>query len=62
MSELFKSFDIIAFNETRLDLSTSDGEVKIYGYNLIRKDRSRKEGAVFVSFCEVQSVTKIVVT
>ena len=44
MSELFKSFDIIAFNETRLDLSTSDGEVKIYGYNLIRKDRSRKEG------------------
>lgn len=62
MSELFKSFDIIAFNETRLHLSTSDGEVKIYGYNLIRKDRSRKEGAVFVSFCEVRSVTKIVVT
>ena len=46
MSKLFKSFDIIAFNETRLDLSTSDGEVKIYGYNFkIRKDRSRKGGS-----------------
>ena len=31
MSQLFKSFDIIAFNETRLDLSISDGEVKTYG-------------------------------
>lgn len=48
MSELFKSFDIIAFNETRLDLSTSDGEVKIYGYDLIRKDRSRKGGGVCI--------------
>jgi len=44
MSEL--SFNIIAFNETRLDPSTSDGEVKIYGYDLIRKDRSRKGGGV----------------
>lgn len=49
MSKLFKSFDIIAFNETRLDLSTSDGEVKIYGYNFkIRKDRSRKGGGVCI--------------
>ena len=61
MSELFKSFDIIALNETRLDLSISDGEVKIYGYDLIRKDRSRK-GEVFVSFCGVQLIIKIVVT
>ena len=48
MSELFKSFDIIAFNETRLDPSISDGEVKIYGYDLIRKDRSRKGGGVCI--------------
>ena len=46
--ELFKSFDIIAFNETRLDLSMSDGEVKIYGYDLIRKDRTRKGGGVYI--------------
>ena len=48
MSQLFKSFDIIAFNETRLDLSISDGEVKIYGYDLIRKDRTRKGGGVCI--------------
>ena len=48
MSELFKSFDIIAFNETRLDLSISHGEVKIYGYDLIRKDRARKGGGVCI--------------
>ena len=46
MSESLKSFDIIAFNETRLDPSISDGEVKICGYDLIRKDRSRKGGGV----------------
>ena len=60
MSESFKSFDIIAFNGTRLDSSISDGEVKICGYDLIRKDRSRKGGSVCI--CEVQSLTKIVVT
>ena len=48
MSQLFKSFDIIAFNETWLDLSISDGEVKIYGYDLIRKDRTRKGGGVCI--------------
>ena len=48
MSESFKSFDIIAFNATRLDPSISDGEVKICGFDLIRKDRSRKGGGVCI--------------
>ena len=46
MSKSFKSFDIIAFNGTRLDSSISDAEVKVCGYDLIRKDRSRKGGSV----------------
>ena len=48
MSESFQSFDIIAFNETRLDPSISDGEVKICGDDLSRKDRSRKGGGVCI--------------
>lgn len=38
--------DLIAFNETRLDPSIADGQVKICGYEIIRKDRSRRGGGV----------------
>ena len=46
VSELFKSLDLFAFNETRLDSTISDGEVKICGYDLVRKDRCRNGGGV----------------
>ena len=35
-------FDLFALNETRLDSSISDGLVNISGYDIIRKDRSRR--------------------
>ena len=48
ISEVFKSLDLFAFNETRLDPSISDEQVKICGYDLIRKDRSRRGGGVCI--------------
>jgi hypothetical protein len=41
-------FDLFALNETRLDSSISDGLVNISGYDIIRKDRSRRGGGVCV--------------
>ena len=41
-----KSIDIIAFNKTRLDSSFTDSMIHLDGYNMIRKDRSRKGGGV----------------
>jgi hypothetical protein len=35
-----KNIDLIAFNETRLDLNISDGLIHIYRYEVVRKDRS----------------------
>ena len=41
-------FNLSALNETRLDYSISDGLVNISGYDIIRKDRSRRGGGVRV--------------
>ena len=41
-------FDLFALNETRLDSSILDGLVNISGYDIIRKDRSRRGGGVCV--------------
>ena len=48
ISNLFMYFDLFALNETRLDSSISDGLVNISGYDIIRKDRSRRGGGVCV--------------
>ena len=39
-----KPFDIL--NETRLDNTVSDSEVKISGYDIVRRDRNRSGGGV----------------
>ena len=39
---------MIAFNETRLDQSISDGLIHLDGYEVIRKDRSRNGGGVCI--------------
>ena len=41
-----KPFDILTLNETRLDDSISDSEVKIPGYDIVRRDRNRSGGGV----------------
>ncbi len=51
ISKLFMYFDLFALNETRLDSSISDGLVCICGYDIIRKDRSRRGGGVCVYLC-----------
>ena len=48
MSEFFNYFDLFALNETRLDSTISDGLVKIFGFNVVRNDRSRKGGGVCI--------------
>ena len=57
ISELFRHFDLLALNETRVDLSISDGLVKIRGYDIVRKDRSRT-GEVFASTSVVLLILK----
>lgn len=41
-----QNFDILALNETWLDKSVTDNEIKIEGYNIIRNDRNRTGGGV----------------
>ena len=41
-----KLLDVMAFCETRLDQSFTDGSININGYDIIRKDRSRNGGGV----------------
>ena len=41
-----KPFDILTLNETWLDNSISDSEVKIPGYDIVRRDRNRNGGGV----------------
>ena len=41
-----KPFDILTLNETRLDNSISDSEVKIPGYDIVRCDRNRNGGGI----------------
>ena len=43
-----KPFDILTLNETRLDNSISDSEVKIPGYGIVRRDRNRNGGGVAI--------------
>ena len=43
-----QTFDILSINETRLDNTISNDEVKITGYDLIRKDRNRNGGGVAI--------------
>ena len=40
--------DLIAFNETRLDPTKTNDQIKIDGYDVIRKDRSRTGGGVCI--------------
>ena len=40
--------DLIAFNETRLDPTKTNDQIKINGYDVIRKDRSRTGGGVCI--------------
>ena len=41
-----KPVDVISINKTRLDNTIDDPEMKIPGYDLFRKDRSRNGGCV----------------
>jgi exonuclease III len=42
------SFDLISINETRLDDSIHNDEVKIPGFDIVRKDRTRNGGVVAI--------------
>ena len=42
------SFDVITINETRLDESFNDRDVRISGYDIIRRDRNRHGGGVAI--------------
>ena len=42
------SLHILAINETKIDNLVSDNEIRISGYNIIRKDRNRKGGGVLM--------------
>ena len=43
-----KLIDLIAFNETRLDSSITNGMIHLNDYDIIRKDRSRNGGGVCI--------------
>jgi exonuclease III len=43
-----KFIDLIAFNETRLDPSVTNGMIYLNDYDIIRKGRSRNGGGVFM--------------
>ena len=43
-----QTFDILSINETRLDNTIHSDEVKITGYDLIRKGRNRNGGGVAI--------------
>ena len=38
---------ILSINETKIDNSVPDNEIRISGYNIIRKDRNRKGVGVY---------------
>lgn len=61
MSKLFKSFDIIAL-KPGLTFLLQMGRLKFMVTILKLGKIDQGKGEVFVSFCEVRSVTKIVVT
>ena len=43
-----ESFDLLSINETRLDDSIHNDEVKIPGFDIVRKDRNRNGGGVAI--------------
>ena len=43
-----KYIHLIGFNETRLDLNISDNMIDLNGYDIVRKDRSRNGGGVYI--------------
>ena len=45
---IFPHFDLLAFNEPRLDSAISNDIVEIHGYNIVRNDRSRHGGGVCI--------------
>ena len=45
-----KPFDILTLNETRLDNTVLDSEVKISGYDIVRRDRNRNGGGVEIVY------------
>ena len=47
-SMLNKHIDLIAFNETRLDSSITDGMIHLNDYDIVRKDRCRNGGGVCI--------------
>ena len=47
-----KGFDTICISETWLDISVSDDDLCLDGYNLYRNDRNRHSGGVAVFTCE----------
>ena len=40
--------DVFAINESKIDNSVKDSEISISGYNMIRKDRNRFGGGVYI--------------
>ena len=47
-SMINKNMNLIAFNETRLDLSIPNGLIQLDGYEVIRKDRSHNGGSLYI--------------
>ena len=47
-----KCFDIIGINETWLDKSVDDMEIKIPGFSVVRKDRNKHGGGVCFYICD----------
>ena len=43
-----QQFDIISLNETMLDLSVPNHEIKLNGYEIVRKDRNRHGGGLAI--------------
>jgi hypothetical protein len=40
---MLDNVDVFGFNETRLDETVTNGEMNIPGFDIIRKDRKRKQ-------------------
>ena len=51
-----KPFDILTLNETRLDDSILNSEIKISGYDIVRRDRNRNGGGVAMYIRSVYSI------
>ena len=45
---LTHKFDLIAINESRLDQNVADSQIRIVGYDIIRRDRYRHAGGICI--------------